>query len=82
MAKYKIMYDREGCIGVFACIEAAAKFWVKSKKDEGKVDLEGAKLNKETGKYELIIDEKDYKIAQQSADVCPVVVIKVEKIKE
>lgn len=82
MVKYKIIYDREACIGVFACIEAARKFWVKSKKDEGKVDLKGGKLNPKTGKYELIMDEKDFKAVNESAVVCPVVAIKIEKVKE
>ena len=81
MAKYKIIYDREACIGVFACIEAARRFWVKSKKDEGKVDLKGGKLNPKTGKYELIIDEKDFKAVNESAIVCPVVAITVEKVE-
>ncbi|MEK6963013.1 MAG: ferredoxin [Nanoarchaeota archaeon] len=82
MTKYKIIYDYETCIGVFACIEAAKKFWVKSKKDEGKVDLKGGKLNPKTGKYELIIDEKDFKAMNESAQVCPVLAIQVEKVKD
>ncbi|HLD04696.1 MAG TPA: ferredoxin [Candidatus Nanoarchaeia archaeon] len=82
MAKYKIIYDREACIGVFACIEAAKKYWIRSPKDEGKVDLKGGKLNPKTGKYELIIDEKDFKMVNESAVVCPVVAIKIEKVED
>lgn len=79
MAKYKITFDKDACIGVLACSAAAAKFWIPK---GNKVDLKGAKYNEKTKKYELIIDEKDYEINQEAADVCPVEAIQVEKIEE
>ena len=78
MAKYKITFDREACIGALACAAVSPKHWKIA--DDGKVDLIGGKKNKQ-GNYELIIDESDLKITQESAEVCPVLVIKIEKTK-
>jgi len=79
--KYKIIYDRNICIGASACETAAPKFW-EIEKEDGKANLINVrKFDHE--KFELIIDEKDFKIAQDSADVCPVSgCIKVEELKE
>ena len=80
MAKYKIEFDREGCIGALACCAVAQKFWIDDK--DGKVDLEGATFNQETGKWELIIDEEELEVNKEAAEVCPVDVIKITKIEE
>ena len=39
-------------------------------------------INKETKKWELILDEKDFDIAKASEDSCPVQAIKVEKVED
>ena len=80
MAKYKIEFDRELCIGALACTAVAENFWPTS--DDGKVDLTGATYNEQTKKWELIIDEKDYEINKDAAEVCPVDAIVVTKIEE
>jgi len=80
MVKYKVIFDRELCIGALACLAVNDKFWKES--SDGKVDLKDATLNKETGKWELIVDEKDLKINQEAADVCPVIAIVVQKIED
>ena len=80
MAKYKIEFDREVCIGALACTAVAEHLWPRS--DDGKVDLTGAIYNEQTKKWELIIDEKDYQISKDSADVCPVEAIKIIKLEE
>ena len=80
MAKYKIEFDRELCIGALACNAVAPDFWPRA--DDGKVDLANAVYNEQTKKWELIIDEKDYEISQESVDVCPVLAIKVIKIED
>ena len=80
MVKYKIEFDRELCIGALACTAVAEKFWPRA--DDGKVDLSGAKYNEETKKWELIIDEKDYEINKDAAEVCPVDAIKIIKIED
>ena len=82
MVKYKIIYDREACIGAFACTPYAPELWIMSKEDETKVDLAGSTYNKETKKWELIIDEKDFEANDLAAQACPVDVIVIEKIED
>lgn len=76
MAKIKIVYDREGCIGAGVCAAIADKFWVMN--DDGKADLVGGKKNSE-GKFEVEIDEKDLDVNMQSAEGCPAIVIHLVK---
>ena len=80
MAKYKIEFDREACIGALSCYSAAPKFWPRS--DDGKVDLKGAIYNKDTKKWELIITSKDIDINKEAEESCPVFVIKITKIED
>ena len=76
MPRYKIVFDRDACIGAFACEGVAPKFWIPAK--DGKVDLKNAKKNPQTGKYELIVEtEKDFNENLTAAEVCPVTVIKI-----
>ena len=77
MARYKVVFDRETCIGALNCVGVAPDFWKTAK--DGKVDLSNSK---KTGDqmFELIIDEKNYKENLTAAKVCPVKAIKVEKI--
>ena len=49
---------------------------------DGKVDLTGATYNEQTELWELIIDEKDFQVNQDSAESCPVEAIKITKIEE
>ena len=80
MAKYKIIFDRETCIGALSCNVVAPNFWKLAQ--DGKVDLEGAKFNEETGKYELIIDEKYLAVNEEAVRVCPVTVIEIVKVED
>ncbi len=80
MAKYKISYDREACIGALGCLGVTQELW--ELKDDGKVDLKGAKFNEEAQRWELIVDENDFDIAKASEDSCPVQAIKIEKIED
>ena len=71
MAKrYKVVYDRNLCIGAAACATAAPEGWEIDKED-GKANLIGGE-KAGVEKFEMIIDEKDYKKFQDSAEVCPV----------
>ncbi len=79
MAKYKLVFDRETCIGALACLAVDQKHWEEAR--DGKVNLKGATLNPETGNYELVIDEEDLELAEQAATVCPVNAIRVERIE-
>ncbi len=72
--KYKIVYDRDGCIGAFACVAVNPEHWIIAEK-ENKVDLVNSiKVNEH---YELIIDEQDLQKLKDAAEVCPVNVIKI-----
>jgi len=82
MAKYKVIYDKDKCIGAFTCSGVSPDFWIRPEGGEEKAELKNATLNKETGMWELIIDEADLEANRIAADVCPVNVIKIEKIEE
>ena len=77
MTKYKITFDREACIGAIACVAVNPKYWVMD--PDGKANLINAKKNKD-GKWELIVGEEDFIINRDAAEVCPVLVIKIEKL--
>lgn len=81
MSTYKVIYDREACIGAFACSAAAPDFWIFN--DDGKADLKNATFNPQTKLWELIVEgEQDYDDNQAAAEACPVFAIKVEKISD
>jgi ferredoxin len=63
--KYKIEYDREGCIGAAMCVSAADDNWVMDEKD-GKANVKHVELSEE----EL---ERNLKAARD----CPVNVIHI-----
>ena len=79
MPKYKVIFDREGCIGALACAAVDPDKWIIS--SDGKVDLKGAKKRAD-GKFEAIIEARDLQINKDAAEVCPVNVIKIEEMKE
>ncbi|HLD15917.1 MAG TPA: ferredoxin [Candidatus Nanoarchaeia archaeon] len=78
MAKYKVVYDRENCIGAFACVAVFPEKWLAS--DDGKADFKDAIKNGK-GEFELEIDEKDLAKMKESAEVCPVMVIHIYDMK-
>ena len=78
MGKYKIIFDRNTCIGAFNCINIIPKYWEKN--EDGKVNLKGAVFNQETGKYELIIDDDDFEMNFEAGQACPTGSIAVIKI--
>jgi ferredoxin len=81
MPKYKVIYDREACIGSFACAAAAPDFWEYN--EDGKADFKGATFNKVTKRWERIIEEsQDYDDNQAAAEACPVYAIIIEKLGE
>ena len=47
MTKYKIIFDRQNCIGTFSCVNANPDHWEEG--EDGKSNLKGARLNEETG---------------------------------
>ena len=78
MGRYKIIYDLENCIGVFACVAAHEKRWLIGKDEfEGKAVLVGAKQDEKTGFYEVEIEDDELEINLEAARVCPVNVIHI-----
>ena len=73
--KYKIVYDRTGCIGAAACCASCPNFWEIV--DDGKADLKGATHNEDNTEQVLEIEEKDYQCNKEAADACPVNVIHI-----
>ena len=76
MAKYKVTYDREGCISAAACVSVNPKFWVLDAAD-GRANLLNAQKNEETGLWEIDIDESDLAEMKAAAEVCPVLIIHI-----
>jgi len=82
MVRYKIVYDMEGCIGVFSCIAANGKHWKFGEGDNtGKAILEGGKEDAKTGFIELEIGEEDLEANMEAARVCPSNVIHIFNLK-
>ena len=80
MARYKIIFDREECIGALACAVVNRAFWLES--EDGKVDLKNGVRNEETSKWELVIEEEHLKVNKNSAQVCPVEAITIEPLED
>tara|TARA_Y100000310_G_scaffold345862_1_gene471698 strand:- start:10170 stop:10442 length:273 start_codon:yes stop_codon:yes gene_type:complete len=79
MTKYKIVLDREGCIGAFSCVAVGGgeDIW-EMDEDDGKVNLRLEGATRDESVHEFITeDEELVKKAIDSGEVCPVVVIKV-----
>ncbi|MBR9703731.1 ferredoxin [Candidatus Woesearchaeota archaeon] len=77
--KFKITFDRNTCIGAFACVAADPDRWTYA--DDGKVDFKDAK-DEGNGIFSLIVDEADIDPHKASAEACPVYAIKIEEIPE
>lgn len=78
MSRYKIIHEREICIGCGACAAVCPDFWEMA--EDGKSDLKNGKY---VGKnQERIIDEKDFKCNNDAAEGCPVNCIHLENLKD
>jgi ferredoxin len=73
MGKYKIEYDRNGCIGAGVCAALCEKHWVMA--DDGKADLVEAQKEGELDVKE--IDEEDLQGNKEAAEGCPANVIHI-----
>ncbi len=80
MVKYKIIFNKDVCIGALACMSISPEFF---EPDDGtKVNLIKGKFNEETNCYEIIIDEKDFLLNKYAEENCPVKAIKIIKIED
>ncbi len=78
MAKpYKVIYDRQNCIGAAQCVAVMPEFWILD--SDGKANLKGSK--KSNGTWELELDEKQLSKMKDAAASCPVNVIHIDDTK-
>ncbi len=77
--KYKITFNKEGCIGAFSCVAVDAEKWLPDY-GQAKVDLKDATWNETDQVWELIVEEGQFN--PDAETVCPVAVIKITQIEE
>jgi ferredoxin len=70
MGKYKIVYERDVCIGAASCVAVAPMVWELDK--ENKAALKGGTKTRNPNIFEKEIDEKDLQINLDAARACPV----------
>ncbi len=75
---YKLIYDKNSCIGAGECEAIAKNFWKVN--NEGFAELKGSTLNKKTGMYELEISDDDVETQKIVVGSCPISCIRLEKI--
>ena len=76
MARYRIVYDIEGCISAVACVYENPEFWgMNEDTNKATIIKEGAK--KTPQQEEIWIDEKDLEKNIAAAKACPTRVIKI-----
>jgi len=81
MPKYKVILDRDRCIGSGSCTAVAPRFW--DLQEDGKVTLVDSVFNQESNKWELIIEAQENYIENHEAEnACPVTAIKIEKLED
>lgn len=78
MPTFKIIHDREACIGCGACIALAPEHWEMNA--DGKADLKGAKESSE-GIFEIEKDISMLKENKEAVESCPVICIRIEEKK-
>ena len=76
--RYKIVYDRDNCIGAGACVIAYEERWVMDAADD-KANLIGGK--QEDGSWILEFTEEELAKFMDSAQVCPVNVIHIFEVE-
>ena len=67
--RYKIIYERDLCIGVVACVMSSPKYWEMD--NEGKAILKNGQ-EVSPGIFEIEIGEDDYAESFEAAKECPV----------
>jgi len=73
----RITHQRHKCIGCYYCIEIAPNNW-KMNTQDGKAMLLNATEKK--GFYTTLTGDDDYENNVDAAEVCPVKIIKIEKV--
>ncbi len=78
MPDYQIRHDRPNCIGCTACAAIAPDFWVMNQED-GRSDIVDSQKTAD-GWEERSLNETDFAVNLQAAEMCPVNVIHLVKI--
>lgn len=73
--KYRIEYDREGCIGAAACVAVDDESWTLV--EDGKADLNESNKNNKSGFFIREITEEELVKFKEAAEACPVNVIHI-----
>jgi len=73
----RITHQRSKCIGCYYCVEVAPNNW-KMNTEDGKAMLLNA--NEKKGFYTTVTGDDDLDNNIDAAEVCPVKIIKVEKV--
>lgn len=68
--EYKIVHDRDTCIGCGACASVAPSYWVMA--DDGKSDVVGATKTGNGDEETLGPLNKDFDLNNDAAESCPV----------
>jgi len=75
MAKYKVVLEREKCIGAATCVAAYPERW--ELQEDAKVSIKGDNVEKEKDLEIFWITEEELERFKESAEVCPVNVIHI-----
>ena len=70
MGKYKIVFERDVCIGAASCVAVAPTVWELD--NENKAVLKGGNKTSNPNIFEKEIDEKDLQLNLDAARACPV----------
>ena len=79
MIKYKIIYNKNECIGAGECETLSPEFW--KLENDGNATLKNAIIKGDKEIYELEIDETEVNKQKLIVDSCPVGCIKIIKIE-
>jgi len=73
----RIIHQRAKCIGCNYCVEVAPYRWTMDEND-GKSNLLEAKEKR--GMYLVLVSDDEYNDNREAAQICPVNIIRVEKV--
>ena len=80
--KYRVVFDRKGCIGAAACAAVSPEFW--EMKEDGKADLIGHKVDEQGNQYIVLTENQltpelknALQLNKEAAEVCPVQVVHI-----
>ncbi len=79
MAKYKIIYERDVCIGAASCVAVAPLVWELD--NENKAVLKGGTKGDKPNVFEKDLDEKDLQLNLDAARACPVNAIHIIEVE-